>query len=364
MRILQPIRRAALILIAALSLLGAAEGGFDPLSIAPEGTHPATVRLAFMDLPEADQMRFLRWLPRSGRRELYSLAVESLHSPQGGTLEAAINCLARIKVPLLMDNLDIVRERIHHHNPRIRWLAVRLVGEIRDDLAIEDLIARLGDETKIAQAARQSLVSIANYDAGSSPERWQAWYTEWLDAEERIIPGLAAKLESEDEDEVLRAMHMLILLKSHRHTVGDLLNKMVDHPSPQVRALVLSGMRNLGGVAALKSPEAAGRSIIEVLREIDDDEEPSLVTQPSQGEESSTSQSFGASQVITILVLISLFGGAALYVRHWAKQNPQRVRRLTQTIRRKRKPTDDQGAGDQPTGDEAERKKPRITFTR
>lgn len=355
-----PFAFAALMVALAAPVACAADGPADPNTVAPAGALLFDVRQTFIELDEASQMRFLRWLPRTGRRNLYPLAVESLYSDRPGTLEAAINCLGHIKVPLLMDNLPVVRQRMHHSNARIRFIVARLMGDLKDDLAIEGLIKLLSDQPKVATAAREALIKIADYDAGSNPAKWSAWYEEWLKAESDIIPNLSDKLLSEDEDEVLRAMHMLVLLKSHRHSVSDAILQIEDHPSPKVQAMVLTGLQNMGGVAALKSPEAANRSIVEVLQSVDsmDSDDASLTAPAGETDEHTGS---GSSQVITILVLLGIFAGGGLLLARWVKQNPERVRRLTQTIRRKKKPTAE--GSEDATGD-GEGKKPRITFTR
>lgn len=278
--------------------------------------------------------RFLRFLPGTKREDLYVLAVEALHSDRPQVVEAGINALERIRVPLLMQNLHVIRERLHHHNARIRWVAARLIGTLKDDLALESLIRLLDDEPKVARAAHDALVAITHVDKGTSRSNWTAWMQEWLQAEQTYIPNLASKLDSEDEGDVLRSMGMLLLLKSHRHTVGELLAEQADHPSPQVRGLVINGLRALGGVAALKSPEAAGRSITEVLAEIEAIEQNrGPGTKPVLDSEEE-SEGLHTSQVVTIVVMLVLLLGGATWLVMWSKKNPTRIRHMTGRVKK------------------------------
>ncbi|MDA3959883.1 MAG: HEAT repeat domain-containing protein [Planctomycetota bacterium] len=278
--------------------------------------------------------RFYRWLPTTGRSELYPVTVDALHAEDALEIESAIHALVRIRVPLLIDNLGSIRELTAHHHPRVRYVACVTLGRLRDDLALEYLIDRLNDTKEISREAHKALKEISDTDNGTDPAEWTAWLQEWLSTEETIIPELIAKFEGAERIEKLKVMHQMLLFKSHRHQVGDKLAEIAAQENdPSMVTLAIDGMRNLGGVAALKSPEAVGRSITEVLGDLEDTGI-LVARERTKTTEEVDEGGIKASQIITLLVMLSLIGGVMIWTVRFAKKNPTRVRKLTSRLKK------------------------------
>ncbi len=83
---------------------------------------------------------------------------------RSATIDAAIDAGAvDAVIPLLQDR-----------NEGVRWSAIRILGELRDDRAITPLIALL-DQGKNVSDAHRALCEITGQDCGETSKAWRLW---------------------------------------------------------------------------------------------------------------------------------------------------------------------------------------------
>ncbi|MFO0692365.1 MAG: hypothetical protein U0230_02305 [Polyangiales bacterium] len=103
-----------------------------------------------------------------------------LFEPEAQTRAQAIEALRGYRkfARELQDVLDAVRVVAGNEKSEVerRVSAVRILGELRDDRAVELLVDLLGDgAASVAQQAHRSLVLITRQDFGTDAARWEPW---------------------------------------------------------------------------------------------------------------------------------------------------------------------------------------------
>lgn len=152
-----------------------------------------------------------------------------------------------------------VRPLLRSDDASLRKQAIRALGALGDPASIPHLVrvldqANTDGERKMALAA---LRRISGVDLPELASAWQSWYGEeqrWFQEE-----GTAAiqRLSSEDEAEVVAAIHRLSERSLYRERIAaELAPLLAGHSSPTVRGQVCLGLARLGSDAVI--PELIG----------------------------------------------------------------------------------------------------------
>jgi hypothetical protein len=114
----------------------------------------------------------LESLPEDKEAELCAVAAD----PEAEARLAALRLLrGRLERPRVRQLADRLRAELKGPVER-GILAASALGELRDALAVPDLIEALSGAPALSQTAARALVEIAAQDFGQSRKKWQAWW--------------------------------------------------------------------------------------------------------------------------------------------------------------------------------------------
>lgn len=134
----------------------------------------------------------------------------------------------------------------------VAWLAIALrVAGGEDGLKAVDLILRLGDPAKAAEAAKD----LSQLEADSLGEliailEWRENKLAGLLAEAGGRLGFAGRAQVDTEFVVQTATYLIGQFGEEGHTAAPALARLLDHPSPEVRAKAARALRRIGKRAA------------------------------------------------------------------------------------------------------------------
>ncbi|HAT09628.1 MAG TPA: hypothetical protein DCS97_03330 [Planctomycetes bacterium] len=152
--------------------------------------------------------------------------------------------LARRGPPSSNREIEIVRMRLADPEPNIRVAAASAAASLHDDGAVPQLINAMRESSgQGSDAFRAALATIAGGDrGGDSPEAWSAWHDNIITSTMGSCSKVRIAVLDKNFDAARSALHPLLMQRSGRDKIVDLLEELGNGDDPRLVALAREGL--------------------------------------------------------------------------------------------------------------------------